>query len=127
MTINPYGYLYNSPKEMKDWHWFLQKGGWVKSVEKEEVKELTGKRKEVSTQWIVTHSGGEYDTIQLEAMMTLDDGSILYGALGNPDCDLTKPVDFPPSLDLPAQKVQEGDDSWMPFDIEVAGIVGYIM
>ena len=59
--------------------------------------------------------------------MSMEDGSTLYGACGNPNCDLDKPIHFPPSLDLPAQKAQEGDDTWMPFEIEVAPIVGYIM
>lgn len=128
MTINPYSYLYHNPKEMDDWHWFLQKGDWVKEVkDEEEVKELVGKRSGFVTQWVVTHSGEAYDTIQLEAMMCIDDGSVLYGALGNPDCDLYEPVEFPSSLDLPTQKAQEGDDNWLPFDIEVAGIMGYIM
>lgn len=121
-----YDYLYNDPKEMDSWHWFLQKGEWVREVKKEEeVKALAAKRKSMMAQWVVTHSGGNYDTVQLEVMMPLEDGSTFYGACGNPDDP--EDVEFPPCLDIPAQKVKEGDSIWMPFEIEVAPIVGYIM
>ena len=126
--IDDYDWLRNDPEEMGNWHWFLQKGEWVREVKKEEeVKELIGKRTGTSTQWVVTHSGGNYDSVQLEVMMSLEGGSVLYGACGNPNCDLDEPIDFPPCLGLPAQEVKEGDDSWLPFGIEVACIVGYIM
>ena len=56
---NEYDYLYNDPKEMGSWHWFPQKGEWVKEVKKEEeVNELAAKRRSVMAQWVVTHSGG---------------------------------------------------------------------
>lgn len=126
--IDDYDYLYDDPEEIRNWRWFLQKGEWVKEVEtEEEAKKLISQRTGISTQWIVTHSGGNYDSVQLEVKMPLEYGSVLYGACGNPTCDLDEPINFPSCLGIPAQEAPEGNDSWLPFGIEVACIVGYIM
>lgn len=123
--MDEYDYLYHDPKEMDGWRWFLEKEEWVREIKDgKEAEGLVGKRTEVEAQWVCTHSGETYDTVQLEIRMPLGDGSTLYGALGNPNCDLDGRIYFPPCLHIPAQNVKEGEDGWLPFGIEVACIVG---
>lgn len=123
MYINDYDYLYSDPDDIDEWKWFLQKGEWIRKIDNlKEIEELISKKKEVKVQWVITHSGLEYDTIQLEVKIPIQDGSILYGACGNPRGYEGDPFTLP--LDLGIHEAKEGNDSWLPFGIEVAPIIG---
>lgn len=103
----------------------MQKGEWVKEITKpQEAKGLIGEKEKAEAQWVVTHSGLEYDTVELQVKMLLHDGSILYGACGNPGSDFDDPIAFPSFLEMPAEVVEEGEDSWLPLGIEVACVLG---
>ena len=123
--INEYDYLYKNPADMDSWRWFLARDGWAKEItDPKEVEGLAGKKQGVEAQWVKEVIGGSYDTYQLEVKMLIDDGSVLCGGCGNPDC-----ADFPSCLNLPADiEVTDVDkkESWLPFGLCVARIVGYV-